>query len=302
MLYDKNETAFEERIELNDIRFKQKGGIGEYRHTADYEQVLSKHKRQRFMIIAEGSVFIALLFFGLMRVRKVFLNEIKLANQQKNFLLSVTHELKSPISTVKLSLQTLLSRKLEKEKSEKLITNSLADVDRLEKLVENILFAAKIERDEPGFSNEITNVSGIVLLAVDKFSLNKKSIPIVSKVQSNILLNCDANGFTSVINNLLENAIKYSEEGAAIKVSLETENSGVVLRVVDNGIGIPDEEKDRVFEKFYRVGNEEIRRTKGTGLGLYIVKRFVEIYKGNILVSDNLPKGTVFTLQFPVST
>jgi two-component system phosphate regulon sensor histidine kinase PhoR len=301
LLYEKNETAFKEKIELNEIRLRQLDASAKYAATDDYVKLHSKYARQKFMIVTEGGVFIFLLLVGLFRVRKVFLNEMGLATQQRNFLLSITHELKSPLSTIKLSLQTMGKHKLEPERSQKLISNSLADLDRLESLVDNILFAAKIERDQPGFADEEMNVSEAIMTAAERFSHNKKSIAIETDVQPDVYLNMDAIGFTSVINNLVENAIKYSDAGTTIRVSLKEREDGVgvLLAVEDRGIGIADEEKSRIFEKFYRVGNEDTRNTKGTGLGLYIVKRFVEIYKGHIEVQDNPEGGSVFKLLFP---
>jgi signal transduction histidine kinase len=190
-------------------------------------------------------------------------------------------------------------RKLEAEQTEKLITNSLVDLDRLETLVDNILFAAKIERDEPGFANDEINISEAVMQSIDRFSQNKKSIAVKGQIAPSVYLQADAIGFTSVINNLVENAIKYSEPNTEVDVNLSADEQNVYLSVSDHGMGISDSDKKRVFDKFYRVGNEDTRRNKGTGLGLYIVKRFVEIYKGMINVHDNQPTGSIFSLTFP---
>lgn len=298
LLYAKNETAYKETVELNEIRFRQMNTTADYHSTAEFEKVYSKYKRQKFMILSEGLAFLVLMLIGLMRVRKVFLQEIQLAEQQKNFMLSITHELKSPLSSIKLSLQTMSMRKLEADKSERLISNSLSDIDRLDSLIDNILFAAKIERNETGFSDAETNISELTSHIVQKFSDNKKSIAIETQIQPNIYMQVDGMAFTSVIINLLENALKYSEENTQVKLGLEAENNVIAISVADNGLGIPDEFKKRIFEKFYRIGSEETRSTKGTGLGLYIVKRVVEIYNGAIEVSDNQPKGTVFAITF----
>lgn len=299
MLYAKNETAFTERIELQRITFQKDNPKLDYAASKDYKDLVSKYNRQKFMIVTEGGVFILLLLLGLLRVRKVFLREMELAAQQRNFLLSITHELKSPLATIKLSLQTLVKRKLEPQQSEKLIGNSLVDLDRLESLVDNILFAAKIEREEPGLGSDEINVSDIVRAVTDRYLHNKKAIAITGEIKPDLYLHADALGFTSVVINLIENAIKYSPEQTAMHVVLTEEGGSIVLKVADNGIGISGEDKNKVFEKFYRVGNEDTRKTKGTGLGLYIVKRVVEIYKGEISIKDNTPKGTVFTLRFP---
>ncbi len=298
LLYAKNETAYSETIQAHQLRYEQVYPDGNYSATVEYQKFYSKYQRQKLMIVTEGSVFILLLLLGLLRVRKVFLSEMQLASQQRNFLLSITHELKSPLSTVKLSLQTLAKRKLEPEQTDKLIDNSLVDLERLEELVDNILFAAKIERNETGFNNEEINVSEVVTQTAERFANNKKKIKIDTQISDGIYMNVDVLGFTSVITNLVENAVKYSEPETSIIVSLSESESEILLSVADEGVGINDEDKARIFDKFYRAGNENTRKAKGTGLGLYIVKRFVEIYKGNISVFDNKVKGTIFRISF----
>ena len=114
-------------------------------------------------------------------------------------------------------------------------------------------------------------------------------------------IEADRLGLTSVILNLLENAVKYTPDSPKIEVVLDRVEDIVSLAVADNGIGISDKDKRQIFEKFYRVGNEDTRRTKGTGLGLFIVKEIVKSHEGQISVLDNQPKGTIFRIQLPSS-
>ena len=114
-----------------------------------------------------------------------------------------------------------------------------------------------------------------------------------------LYINADVSGMISIVTNLLENASKYSEVGSEIKIDLAEENNSIVLSVSDAGEGIPDEEKENIFMKFYRIGNENTRKKKGTGLGLFIVKNLVLLHNGAIEVKNNSPKGTIFALQFP---
>ncbi len=300
LLFDKNETAFNEKIELNKINFETKNvSKSLYVESAEYKLILEKYKRQKVMILSEGSFFILLLVLGLLQVRRTFKREIELAEQQRNFLLSITHELKSPLSSVKLSLQTMMKRALEPEQKDKLLSNSISDVVRLESLVDNILFAAKIERNAHGFSNEDLNLSELTVLVIEKFLLNKKNIALKSTIQDSVYFNTDRMGYTSVLINLVENAIKYSEENSEVTIALSDDETSIFLEVKDKGYGIPKEEKEKVFDKFYRVGNEDTRKSKGTGLGLYIVKRFVEIYNGTVELTDNIPNGSIFKITFP---
>ncbi|MBL7778961.1 MAG: hypothetical protein JNK66_11790 [Chitinophagales bacterium] len=299
LLFSKNESVYREKVELQGIMFSKSNPGEDFKSTAEYGVIHSKYKRQCLMILLEGSVFIVLMIAGLLRVRKVFKREIELAQQQKNFLLSITHELKSPLSTIKLSLQTLVKRKLEEEQQARMIGGSLDDLQRLEGLVDNILFAAKMEQEQHGFSMDAINIAEIVCKVCERISTNKKGVEVQVLAPAQLIATGDLLGFTSVVMNLVENAIKYSPEKSIVRVSLQSINSNVVLRVSDNGIGIPDEEKSKIFNKFYRVGNENTRTTKGTGLGLYIVKKYIEIFDGSIEVYNNQPCGTTFEIKLP---
>lgn len=300
LLYAKNEAAFTEMVQLNTLQHQAQHPGVDYTSTTEYLQIADKYFRQRLMIVLEGSVFILLLVAGLFFVRKVFKRELELAGLQRNFMLSVTHELKSPISTVKLSLQTLQKHSLQPEQKQKIIDSSLTDVNRLEDLVDNILMAAKIERNDHGLTAENLDISALTEKICSKFQSNKKNVRIISSATPNIHIQIDPTGFTSILTNLIENAIKYSPEGSTVQVALQTKGEQAELLVCDEGCGVPDEEKGKVFNKFYRVGNEDTRKTKGTGLGLYIVKRFVEIFNGTIDIRDNTPTGSIFTVHFPV--
>ena len=252
-----------------------------------------------WMIGGEGLVFFTLLSIGFFRVRNTFKREAALSLQQKNFMHSVTHELKSPIASVKLAMETLLKRELDKEKQKEIFGNALADAERLHKLVENILLAARIENSFD-LHKENLNVSEYTEEVVKQAQrmLNPKQT-IVYDIQPNVFFSIDKNSFSSVILNLFENAMKYSPENTSIIIKLKEQGSGIVLTVDDEGQGISDVEKPNVFKKFYRVGNEETRRSKGTGLGLYIVKYLVEKHGGTVLIKNNIPKGSRFEISIP---
>ena len=252
---------------------------------------------RRTMIMGEGMVFLILLVIAFLRVRNTFNKEAELASQQKNFLLSVTHELKSPIASAKLAIETLLKRDLEKEKQKEILANALSDTERLHKLVDNMLLAARIDNSAFELHKENVNLSEYIDMgmkqAIQIFAPSQK---IVLDIQPNISFDIDRTIFPSIFLNLFENAAKYSPNNSMIKIILKEEGNGVVLSVSDEGSGISEEEKQNIFKKFYRVGNEEVRKTKGTGLGLYIVKYLVEKHNGTVLVKNNLPSGSVFEI------
>lgn len=253
---------------------------------------LQNKKQQRiYMIVGEGTVFLLLLLYAFYRIRKASNKEIELVNQQKNFLLSVTHELKTPIAATKLQLQTLLKHKqLSQEQQEQLLTNAVNETNRLNRLIEDVLLANSADK-ELTLNKEEVNLSDLTSETISNYFSNKN---VKAQIENGVFGSADKLLFPSLIINLVENALKYSQENAEVEVSLKKENGKVNLSISDRGFGIPDNEKQKIFEKFYRVGNEETRRAKGTGLGLYIVQKIVEAHGGKIDVTDNKPNGSVF--------
>jgi two-component system, OmpR family, phosphate regulon sensor histidine kinase PhoR len=256
------------------------------------------HKRW-IMIAGEGIVFITILLAGIYQIRKTFKKEEKLSQQQHNFLLSVTHELKSPIASAKLQLQTIQKHELSREQQNIIVTNAINDTDRLNTLVENILIASKIENGAIILEKELINISKYIHDVVSNmqqtFRFNRN---LVLNICPDIHLSIDKTGFASIVMNLFENAVKYSPDKSSITVSLEKKKSDIVFSVADQGVGIDKQEKGNIFKKFYRVGSEDTRNAKGTGLGLYIVKNLVEQHGGIILVKDNVPNGCIFEVTF----
>ncbi len=259
----------------------------------------SKLQKRWLMIAGEGTVFLILLISGFVQTRKIFKKESDLNSRQKNFLLSVTHELKSPIASTKLQLETLLKRELPKEKQTQILINALSDTERLNALVENVLIATQLEDSSYKLILESINFSSFLEMEIQKISahyLIEKKHKVTSEIQPGIFHNIDAFAFISILTNLYENAIKYASPEAEIKIRLAKNNNLVQLLFIDNGIGISEEESKKVFDKFYRVGIEKTRKTKGTGLGLYIVKQLVLNHNGEIKVSKNSPKGSIFEI------
>ncbi len=254
---------------------------------------------RRAMVLGEGAVFLFLVVLGIFQMHKTLSRKEKLHHQQKNFLLSVTHELKSPLASIKLYLQTILKRDLDEEQRKSFINNSLKDIERLDDLVENMLLASKIENRSYSFPQTEFNFSELLTKVVDRLQVHScSSQTIKACVTPNLYVKGDQIAITSVISNLIENAIKYSPACAEVLVSLVPQGDQILLEVADHGPGIPDGEKTRIFEKFYRIGNEDTRQTKGTGLGLYIVKKVLEMHQAQVSVSDNLPVGTKFEITF----
>lgn len=251
------------------------------------------------MILGEGAVFLLIFFTGAFFLQKTLKKERKLQEQQKNFLLSVTHELKSPLASIKLYLQTILKRDLDKAQTRGFLRNSLKDIERLDDLVENMLIATRIETHSYSYPKEHFNFSELIEKVAERLQIHTCSTQIIkTELEPEVYLTGDKFALTLVISNLIENAVKYSPPCEEVKVEMFRKNGSVVFTVADKGIGIKEEEKLRIFEKFYRVGDEETRTTKGTGLGLYIVKQVLDKHQAQIKVKNNRPAGTIFEVTF----
>lgn len=253
------------------------------------------------MVLGEVVVFVAIFSVGAYFLHKSINSERRLHQQQKNFLLSVTHELKSPLASIKLYLQTIQKRDLNRGQQLDFISKSLVDIERLNDLVENMLIASRIDNSSYTFPKESFNLSDLVQTIVSRLQVNKCDCNqqiISADVEPQVEIVGDKFALSSMINNLIENAIKYSGPCEVVEVKLKRKEQSVHLMVADHGIGISDTEKPRIFEKFYRVGNEDTRNTKGTGLGLFIVKHVLDKHNATIKVRDNKPSGSVFEVVF----
>ncbi len=299
LLFTKNKDAFEAKRDLMRIGMVAEGHVRsnqEFEQTADYQELAKKYKRQEHMIFGEALMFVFTLLGGIWFINQGYQKEVKANQQRRNFLLSITHELKSPIASIRLVLETLLRRELPKEKTTQLTNSALRENERLHELVENLLLSAKLETAyQPHF--EELDLSALLEDLMARFADRHPEASIALEKPDNFpSVKADKQGLISVATNLLENAIKYAEEKPEIEVRLASEKGKVTLDFADNGPGIPDKEKKRIFEKFYRIGSEETRKTKGTGLGLFIVQQVVKAHNGTIQVLDNQPKGTVFKI------
>jgi len=248
--------------------------------------------KKTMMIAGEAAVFIVLLSVGLYFIRRSVLKELALVHEKKNFNMSVTHELKTPIASSKLFIETLIKRDLPKEKEKEILRKVYADQNRLQKLVEDILLVTKV--DELAVKVRLTNVN--LKAFIEQIVLNMVGDnPISFEIDPALNINIDEFYFLSVIQNLQSNAVKYSS-GEIVWKGFQ-KGTKTIIRIEDLGAGIGLKEKERVFKLFYRSGNEETRNTKGTGIGLYLVAKIIRLHKGKIKILDNNPKGTVFEIE-----
>lgn len=246
------------------------------------------------MIIGEGLVFFAILMIGLWRIRVSFKKELQLSQRQTNFMLSVTHELKTPLAANKLYLQTLQKHDLNEEKRSDLLVKAVHENQRLELLIDNILNASRLESNALKPSKEVINCSEFIRQLIERTRKRNSTVKINEFIPDDIACEVDLFFLETIFNNLIENAIKYAGNSSSISVSLNKTNGQCVLKVEDNGPGIPTDDQPFLFQKFFRVGNEETRKQKGSGLGLYIVSELAKAHGGSITFRENHPTGAIF--------
>ncbi len=296
----KNKQVFE--LEVTQLQLQNNRSSADLESSAMYQAYQSKYKKKNRMILGEGLVFSLIIMLGIYRIHYGFQREISLNRQQRNFLLSISHELKSPLASIQLALQTMRRRQLPPDKQELLTANSLQDVDRLKLLVDDILMAAKLDNQSIHFVNTEMNLSDMTHAIVKHLRVGLgKDRQWELDIEEDIAFKGDQMALNSIFSNLIENAIKYSDRGDEIGVSLKNVGRMIIFQVMDTGVGISEKDKIKIFEKFYRAGNEDTRTTKGTGLGLFIVSQLVKVYQGKVSVMDNQPKGTVFQLSLPIA-
>lgn len=270
---------------------------------AAYDQKLflvnDEHSRKTAQYISEGITFVIVTLIGALFVYRSVRKQFMLNRQQQNFMMAVTHELKTPIAVINLSLETLLKRKLDEEKQQHFIKTSLQETERLNELVSNILITSQLESGNYLSAKESINFSELVDKCAIYFAARFPSRTIIKNIEENIFINGESLLLQLLINNLISNALKYSPKGKPVYIKLVGYNN-VLLSVIDEGVGINEEEKKKVFTKFYRSGDETVRNTKGTGLGLYLCKRIAESHNGKISIADNQPAGSVFNVEFKV--
>lgn len=260
---------------------------------------LQKSKIQKtYMVVGEGTIFLLLLLYGINLIRKANKKEHELLDQKNNFLLSITHELKTPLATTKLQLQTLKKHQLAVEKQQELIDIAINENERLNSLIDNVLLAARMQENEYHMSKEQVDLSTLITKIVTaSYRSSLESGNLKMTLEPEVFCEVDKLAFPSILTNLVDNAFKYSGEIMDVRIDLKKKDTGISLLVSDRGMGIKDTEKKRIFDQFYRSGSEETRRSKGTGLGLFIVKYLVEKHGGTISVKDNTPSGSVFEIQ-----
>lgn len=258
-------------------------------------------------LLSAGTTSLVLVLVGTVMYLALSVKAINLTRRQSNFIDSVTHELKSPIASLKLYLQTLSTRSVEADERDEFYRFMLEDVERLDHLINHLLDAARMDRESPDhgqapaseridLAEVLTECAQVVCkrhrLPMETVSLQLQPCSIVAYRME----------LDMIFRNLLDNAIKYAGAPPRVGVQLDLVNlDRARVRVHDNGQGIPKSERRRIFARFVRLGSELERKRTGTGLGLFIVRTLVKRLKGTIEIVDSVPsqQGTLFEVQLP---
>ncbi len=260
--------------------------------------ILDERKRNTTKYVGEGVIFFMLIILGALFVYRSVRNQLRFQMQQQNFMMAITHELKTPISVAKLNLETLLKHELDLEKRNKLLRMTLQETSRLNTLTNNILVSSQLDAEGYKPLNEEINFTDLLKDSITDFKNRYPERIVEENIHEEIEIKGDAFLLQMLVNNLFENAQKYSTKDKRVSCNLKSEKNKILFSVIDEGPGIPENERANIFEKFYRIGNEETRKTQGTGLGLYLCKRIVMWHDANITVTDNKPNGSNFTIIF----
>lgn len=263
-------------------------------------KINKEYRRNHYKYAGEGIVFLGLILWGALFVYRYITQQSKLQQQQQNFTMAVTHELKTPIAVATLNLETLLKRNLDEDKKRKLIAMTLEETTRLNFLTNNILVSSQLESHNHKINKEELDFSSLVTDRVVEFEKRFPDRRFLSTIETDVDILGDSLLLQMLVNNLVENAIKYSPKGSPIAVKLNKQPQTVVVSVTDKGSGIPEEEKKNIFNKFYRIGNEATRRKQGTGLGLYLCDKIAKDHNADILVTNHEPNGSTFAVKFHI--
>jgi signal transduction histidine kinase len=257
-------------------------------------------------LLVFGIIFFMLIIVGLVLNTTFLIREIRRNEQHDAFINAVTHELKTPLASIRLYLQTLKSRDIAEDQRQKFYDIMLADNDRLLQTVEQVLRAGRSGHRRRRINPTIIDIGEMVRECVDltrvRYNLSPDSVSFVDALKDDRpRVAADADELRAAISNLLDNAVKYSVDNVSVSVEVAAlDPKRVAVRIADKGIGIPAAQLKRIFKRFYRVPGRMMARIKGTGLGLFIVSSVVAKHGGRVFAESAGPgHGSTFTIQLP---
>lgn len=260
-------------------------------------QIEEERKRKTAQYLGEGSIFFLLISAGAIFLFRAVSKQLIISRQQQNFMVAITHELKTPIAVTKLNLETLQKRQLDEAQQFKIISNTIQESNRMNALCNNLLLSSQMEAGAHQYTPERLDITAVLQSVVSDFINRFPNREILFFDNGPLYLMGDVFLLQMTFNNLIDNAIKYSPKDQPINIIIENKQNQCSITFADYGAGIEDGDKKKVFEKFYRIGTEATQKAKGTGLGLYLVYRIIKAHKGKIFIADNEPNGAKFVIQ-----
>lgn len=264
---------------------------------------LTQNVAQNTLLMVLGGLFFVVIM-GVLITFSVFLaREIQEVRRQDRFIDAVSHELKSPLASLKLCLDTLGRDGLAGPQREELRQMMFDDVDRLNSFIDDVLHASRLAAERVPMSVANVNLHGVVVSCVEAVVSRHRVAHDTVRIDVDpaFIMATDPQALVVIMRNLIDNAVKYSGEPPTVFVVARVEGPDVVIEVRDNGIGIPRKDLKRVFQRFYRVVSEEVRSRKGTGLGLFVVAALARNLGGSIAADSEGPgRGTTIRLKLPV--
>lgn len=263
-------------------------------HAQKIHKIESSRDRKAAQYLGEGITSFLVIVAGAILVLRMISRRLIQSEQQQNFMMAITHELKTPIAITKLNLETMQRRRLDTEQQHKLIKSTIQEANRLNALCNNMLLLSQIDAGGYTLTNEKFDLGTLVNDCVDDFIIRFPQRNIETYFDGQVMVTGDKILLQLAVNNLLDNAIKYSGKDDVVLVKVFRDDRLVKLQVVDEGAGITASEKHRIFEKYFRGAQ---RQMKGTGLGLYLTKEIVKQHHGDITMTNNNPHGCIFEIS-----
>ncbi len=266
--------------------------------STELENIHKRFEKKQRAFYSEVIFLAILIIGGVVWVFQRLQALLNLNTMHNNFLLSVTHELKTPLTAIKLSAQTLKRKDLPETVHAELNKQIESNADRLNELLDNVLVATRIDGNQYHVNLSELDLTELIHSVADLILTTSQFKGQFEFNESARMIKADEVALKMVFSNLFQNAIKYAGDQATIRVSYQSKHKGFDVIVADNGPGIDESELKAIFNKFYRVGNESVRSTKGTGLGLYLVQQILKSHKAEIQAANNTPQGTQFIITF----
>jgi two-component system, OmpR family, sensor histidine kinase SenX3 len=266
------------------------------------------HNKERVAVLIVGIILFAVLVAGVVLNTVFLVREIRRNERQDSFLNAVTHELKTPIASIRLYLETLQRRPIDEAQRQQFYSIMLADSDRLLATVEQVLKAGQLGQRHRQQNRTLIDLAALVADCID-ITLQRHDLPagaiVLEPIPGAVRLYVQgiSEDLRTAVLNLLDNAVKYSPSGVHVRCSLAiTRYTWIALRISDTGLGLPPNQHKRIFNRFYRVPGRYNVKIKGTGLGLFLVRNIVRQHGGDISAhSPGLNQGTTITLTLPLA-